>query len=203
MRLIAAAGTSLTVIAALPLLLAVLLLTAITPGATATAADTTTTAAGPPAGATAYTGTGAGCTEPDPTTRGCLTPATRHALDQTLATFGQPGPNSAIRSVGCWDEHAWNPRSEHPRGRACDFFPTRAGHFPAGEELRTGWQIANWLRANAGPLNIAYIIWQGRIWTPTTPDQNGWGRPYNGGGIYNPTDATGGHFDHIHLSVRG
>ena len=37
--------------------------------------------------------------------------------------------------------------------------------------------------------------------TPTTRDQNGWGRPYTGGGIYDPTDATGGHYDHIHLSV--
>ena len=40
------------------------------------------------------------------------------------------------------------------------------------------------------------------IWNPDTGDQNGWGAPYTGGGIYNPTDPTGGHYDHIHLSVR-
>lgn len=200
MRVVAAAGTALAVLTALPLLLGLVLLTVITPAATA-AADTVTTSTGPPTTATAYTGTSEGCTEPDPTTSGCLTPATRHALDQTIATFGAPGPTAPIHSIGCWDEHAWNPRSDHPKGRACDLFPTPAGHFPEGDELRNGWQIANWLRTNAEPLDIAYIIWQGRIWTPTTRDQEGWGRSYNGGGIYDTTDATGGHYDHIHMSV--
>lgn len=204
MRALAASSAVLLALAALPVLLCIALLTAITPATANAAATATNTAAAttPPATATAYTGAGSGCTEPDPTSRGCLSPATRHALDQTLAAFGPPGPTAPIQSVGCWDEHAWNPRSDHPRGRACDLFPTRAGRFPAGEELRNGWQVANWLRANADPLNVAYIIWQGRIWTPTTPDQNGWGRPYNGGGAYDPTDATGGHYDHIHLSIH-
>jgi len=50
-------------------------------------------------------------------------------------------------------------------------------------------------------LQVRYLIWQGRIWSPDGGDQNGWGRPYTGGGIYDATDATGGHYDHIHASV--
>ncbi|WP_214404790.1 hypothetical protein [Pseudonocardia lacus] len=149
-----------------------------------------------------YTGPDGGCTAEDPTTSGCLTPATRHALDQIHAAFGPPGPTAPIRSITCWDEHAWNPSSDHPHGRACDLFPTRAGEFPAGQDLANGWRLASWLRANAEPLQIMYLIWQGRFWSPTTPDDNGWGRPYTGGGIYDATDATGGHFDHLHLSIR-
>lgn len=150
---------------------------------------------------TPFTGPDGGCTLPDPTSRGCLTPATRHALDQVLAVFGPPGPVRPLRSVACWDLHPQNPRSDHRIGRACDFFPTAAGHFPAGAELADGWRLAAWLRANAAELHVSYVIWQGRIWSPDTADQDGWGRPYTGGGVYDPTDVTGGHFDHVHLSI--
>lgn len=53
-----------------------------------------------------------------------------------------------------------------------------------------------WLVANADPLGVTYIIWDGRIWTGSS-----W-RAYTGGGIYNPNHPTGGHHDHIHVSVR-
>jgi hypothetical protein len=124
-----------------------------------------------------------------------------HALEQILAAFGPPGPARTVRAYGCWDRHAWNPTSDHPRGRACDLFPTHAGTFPTGTDLTDGWRIAIWLRTNAAALHVKYLIWQGRFWSPTTPDTNGWGQPYNGGGIYNPRNATGGHYDHVHLSV--
>ncbi|WP_094927343.1 transglycosylase SLT domain-containing protein [Pseudonocardia sp. MH-G8] len=150
-----------------------------------------------------FTGTSNGCTAPDPSSTGCLTPATHHALEQLLHAFGAPGAGAPIRSFTCWDTHAWNPSSDHPRGRACDFFPSRAGVFPEGAELANGWRIAGWLRAHAAALQVRYIIWQGRIWSPDSPDIDGWGRPYTGGGIYDINDATGGHYDHVHLSVRG
>jgi hypothetical protein len=150
----------------------------------------------------AFTGPARGCVEPDPNRHdGCLTPATRHALDQLLATFGTPGPRRAVRSVGCFDEHAWNPDSDHPHGRACDIFPAHPGEFPTGDDLANGWRIAAWLRAYADDLHISYLIWQGRYWSPTTPDEDGWGRAYTGGGIYDVNDPTGGHYDHIHLSI--
>ncbi|MDN5920407.1 MAG: hypothetical protein L0I76_35795 [Pseudonocardia sp.] len=144
---------------------------------------------------------GRGCTAADPTGGRCLTAATRHAYDEIARVFGPPGGNRAVRSADCWDAHAWNPTSDHPRGQACDFFPTDAGRFPQGQELQNGWRLANWLRTHAATLKVSYVIWQGRIWTPGTPDADGWGRPYTGGGVYDPNDATGGHHDHVHLSI--
>ena len=147
-----------------------------------------------------FTGASRGCTVDDPTSRGCLTPATRYALTQITAAFGSPG-GPVIHSANCWDPHLQNPASDHPKGRACDLFTGTPGQFATGDQLANGWRIATWLRAHATALHIRYLIWQGRIWDPTTPDQNGWGRPYNGGGIYDPTDTTGGHYDHIHVSI--
>jgi hypothetical protein len=146
-------------------------------------------------------GVGDGCTATDPTGGRYLTPAARHAHDEITRIFGPAGDGAPIRAAACWDEHTWNPSSDHSRGRACDYFPTAAGRFPHGQELHNGWRLATWLRANATTLKVKYVIWQGRIWSPNTPDINGWGRPYTGGGIYDPDDATGGHWDHVHVSL--
>ncbi len=129
----------------------------------------------------------------DPTSKGQITTVTAHGLAEIRAKFGP-----VLRSEACWDPHAWNPTSDHPLGKACDVFVSPAGKFaavadPAG--LEHGNQLVAWLRQYAGPLQVAYVIWQGRIWSPRQGD-----RPYNGGGVYDPTDPTGGHFDHIHIS---
>jgi hypothetical protein len=114
-------------------------------------------------------------------------------LKQTIAAFsGLP--------VSCWDAHAWNPTSDHPHGKACDFTIGRIGRFPGLDDVRHGWGIAQWFRANASALHLSYVIWQGRIWSVAREDE-GW-RAYTGGGVYDPTDPTGGHYDHIHVSVR-
>ncbi len=60
--------------------------------------------------------------------------------------------------------------------------------------------MAEWLRANADALDVSYVIWAGRTWSPSRASE-GW-RPYTGGGVYDPTDATGGHHDHVHVSTR-
>jgi hypothetical protein len=144
------------------------------------------------------------CSEPDPTTSaGCLTPTAQRLHDRTVAAFGPPGPGAPIRSATCWGERSGNPSSDHPRGRACDFFPTRPGTFPEGAERDAGWAVAQWLRDHADELDVRYVIWQGRIWSRGRGDVDGWGRPYSGGGVYDAADATGGHFDHVHVSVRG
>lgn len=202
MRLLVGAGAALVVIAAAPILLVVVLLVAITPSSVNLLAANGPAPIGDLPAPTPYQGADGGCTEPDPTSHGCLTPPTRHALDEIYAAFGPPGPTAPIHSAGCWDRHAWNPRSDHPKGRACDLFPGQAGTFPAGQDLANGWRLATWLRANADPLRVNYLIWQGRFWSPDIPDTDGWGRPYTGGGIYDPADVTGGHFDHIHLSIK-
>ncbi|GAA1381714.1 hypothetical protein GCM10009613_08230 [Pseudonocardia kongjuensis] len=147
--------------------------------------------------APAWTGGPTPCREPDPVRPdGCLTGATAHGLAAVRAAF-QP----VIDTVGCWDEHRHNPRSDHPKGRACDLFTGPAGRFPEEPDLAEGWRITHWLAANAEPLRIRYLIWQGRYWDPSVRDDGtGWGRRYTGGGIYDTSDPTGGHYDHIHIS---
>jgi hypothetical protein len=138
-----------------------------------------------------YSGGATGCRFPDPTgTGGCVAGSTAWALAQTFATFGA-WPSS------CWDEHAWNPRSDHPRGLGCDFTVGRLGAFPGAEDRARGWQLAEWLLANARPLSVTYVIFDGR-YCPA----GGACRPYTGGGVYDAGDATGGHFDHVHASFR-
>ena len=134
----------------------------------------------------------------DPTSKGEITEATAHGLAEIRAKFGP-----AVLSVSCWDPHPWNKKSDHPRGKACDVYTSPAQRFAAGDGLANGWRLAKWLREHADRLGVSYVIWQGRIWSIAKPqDNDGWGRAYNGGGVYSPTDATGGHFDHIHVSFR-
>ena len=140
-----------------------------------------------------FTGVSAGCSVPDPTgTAGCVTPAMAWLLTESTAAFG-PLPTS------CWDEHAWNPTSDHPLGKGCDTTFGALGRHPGPADQARGWAYAEWLRANAQPLRVSYMIWAGRIWSATR-DDDGW-RPYTGGGVYDPDDATGGHYDHVHVST--
>lgn len=142
------------------------------------------------------------CSQADPTSAGCLTPTALRLHDAAVARFGAPGRDAPVRAITCWSEHAWNPSSDHPVGRACDFFPGRSGEFARGDDLADGWAVAHWLRAQARELDVRYVIWQGRIWYRGGSDADGgWGRPYGGGGVYDPDDPTGGHFDHVHVSV--
>ena len=148
----------------------------------------------PPAPAP-YRGPSTGCAITDPTgTGGCVTGATAHLLDQTEATFG-----SWPWGVSCWDEHAWSPGSDHPLGRACDFTVGVLGRYPSPEQERVGWSLAQWYRAYADRLRVSYVIWDGRIWSPSHASQ-GW-RTYDGGGIYDTSSPTGGHHDHVHVSL--
>jgi hypothetical protein len=158
-----------------------------------------TTAALPPAPA-AFVGPRTGCTQPDPTTRGCLTAATRYGLAAEEAAFGDVRGGPVIGRAGCWERQAWNPGCDHAAGRACDLFPGSPGGFAQGSALEAGWRVANWFRTNSGPLHVRYLIWQGRYWDPTTGDQGGWGERYDGGGVYDVRSATGGHYDHVHVS---
>jgi hypothetical protein len=113
-------------------------------------------------------------------------------MGQFRARFG-PLP------AGCWDRHAWNPTSDHPTGRACDYTIGRLGTFPDDALATRGWAMAEWLRLNAPLLHVHYVIFQGRIWS-VEKDVLGW-RPYSGAGVYDPHDASGGHWDHIHVST--
>lgn len=87
--------------------------------------------------------------------------------------------------------------SDHPAGRAVDFMiPT--WHTPAGRGR--GWQVAHWIQAHAGELNVRYLIYDDHVWRAYRASQ-GW-TPYThpNGPTSNPTLR---HLDHVHLSVNG
>lgn len=148
-----------------------------------------------PAAPVAWRGGDAGCVVADPTgTGGCVAPVTAHLVAELRPAVGN-------LPITCWSEHAWNPASDHPRGLGCDVFPGPAGHRAHGADLEAGWTVAQWLREHADALGVSYVIWQGRIWTHDRAAE-GW-RPYDGGGVYDAQDPTGGHFDHVHVSLRG
>lgn len=128
---------------------------------------------------------------PDPTNgRGCVTPRTLDLINAIKAS-GLTYP-----SISCWDPHAWNPKSDHSRGRACDI--AFSSGFPNDKQKAQGDAMAAWAIENAQDLGINYIIWQGRAWRSWT---GAWEK-YTGGGIYDVTSPSGGHYDHVHISMR-
>ena len=136
---------------------------------------------------------GGGCTVADPSgTGGCVTPALAAVLARVGQRFGH-------LLVACWSGRGGDPYSDHPKGRACDYTFGRIGSYPGPADVARGWALATWLRADAAPLHVAYVIWQGRIWS-RVHDAEGW-RPYTGGGHYSATGPTNGHYDHVHVST--
>ncbi|WP_052668043.1 lytic transglycosylase domain-containing protein [Nitriliruptor alkaliphilus] len=144
------------------------------------------------AGAPARAPGSGGCDLPDPTgTGGCVTATAAHLVAQIDALWEWPWP------VSCWGTRP-NPASDHPFGRACDLTVGAIGRAPTDGEREAGWAMATWLTAHADALAIRYLVWDGHIWH----ERHRTWRPYRGAGIYDPTDVTGGHFDHLHVSVR-
>jgi hypothetical protein len=130
----------------------------------------------------------------DPTSSGRISRRMLHTHDEVNRVF-----RNWRWDTSCWDPHLWNPSSDHPRGRACDFTVGRIGRLPSDKQRLTGWELARWAQLNADRLGIRYIIWDGHIWS-SSRFRGGW-RKYNGGGVYNPDSPTGGHYDHVHLST--
>lgn len=75
--------------------------------------------------------------------------------------------------------------SNHSSGRALDVMISGS----------TGWEIAEWARANASALGITEVIHAQRIWT-TQRAGDGWR------GMSDRGSATANHYDHVHLSFR-
>ena len=128
----------------------------------------------------------------DPTTDGQITERTASVLAQVQKNF----PDS---HWSCWSPRTGQ-QSEHPLGRACDgTFGNSIGTAASGHALDYGWQVTNWLKANAETLGVEYLIWQRRIWS-VARNSEGW-RPYDGGGMHDPNSVTGGHMDHLHFTI--
>ena len=148
-----------------------------------------------PAGSNAqpYRGGATGCVIPDPSgTGGCVTGALAWLMGQVNAHFGH-------LPVACWSGRGGDPYSDHPKGKACDYTMGRIGVYAGPADVARGWSLAFWLRANAAALHVNYVIWQGRIWS-RAHDAQGW-RPYTGGGVYDSSGPTHGHYDHVHVST--
>lgn len=128
----------------------------------------------------------------DPTSDGQITARMRHVYQQTLEEF----PDT---SWACYEPRPGQD-SDHPLGRACDVtFGNPLGSFPTETQRETGWEVTYWVQDNAETLGIDYLIWDGSIWV-TSRANEGW-RDYDGGGMHDPDDPTGGHYDHLHISV--
>ncbi|WP_213453073.1 coiled-coil domain-containing protein [Rhizomonospora bruguierae] len=124
------------------------------------------------------------CTVNDPTTSGCITPRTLHAMQQAKAA-GYKRYVSCFRSGG---------GGEHPKGRACDFSAAANGfkdENATGGDRTYGNSLAAYFVKNASRLGVLYVIWYRQIWQPST----GW-RSYSGSGGPAAT-----HTNHVHLSM--
>ena len=73
---------------------------------------------------------------------------------------------------------------EHAQGRAVDVMIS-------GE---TGWQVADFLRANYAALDIEYIIYSQRIWSVERGGEGWRSMPDRG-------STTANHYDHVHVTV--
>jgi len=124
------------------------------------------------------------CRLDDPTTTGCLTPRTLHAMRQAQSA-------GFTRFAACFRQASFG---EHPRGRACDFAAQRNGFggVATGGDRSYGNNLANYFVNNAGRLGVLYVIWFKEIWLPSS----GW-RAYRSG----RGDPSSDHTNHVHLSM--
>jgi hypothetical protein len=72
----------------------------------------------------------------------------------------------------------------HGSGRAIDIMVSG----------QLGWDIANWVRANAGALGVSEVIYAQRIWTVQRGGE-GWR------GMSDRGSTTANHYDHVHVST--
>lgn len=126
-----------------------------------------------------------GCSVNDPTTDGCITPRTLHAMQEAQAA-------GFTHYVACFRHQN---SGEHPKGRACDFAAEKNGFggVATGADKTYGTNLANYFIDNASRLGVLYVIWYKRIWLPST----GWKAYSRGNG-----DPSSDHTNHVHLSMR-
>jgi len=124
------------------------------------------------------------CTVDDPTTTGCITPRTLHAMQQAQKA-------GFTHYVACFRHQD---SGEHPKGRACDFAAHSSGFLneaATGADKTYGNNLAAYFIKNADRLGVMYVIWYRQIWMPGT----GWKAysPQGGPAVV--------HTNHVHLSM--
>ena len=103
---------------------------------------------------------------------GGMTPNAIAVINAVKAEFPGSGPFGGYRPGDPLD---------HGTGHAVDIMCSTA----------EGNEIASFLQAHAGELNIKYLIWRQRIWYPGGSWQ----------GMADRGSATANHYDHVHVSV--
>jgi hypothetical protein len=143
-------------------------------------------ARGRPSGPTVLADEGGIGGGPDTDSYQRLTPTAKRLYGLVVRIFD-------VHAIGGWRPSGSVPGSDHPYGRAIDVMVA----YPSSDGRALGWRIATWAAGNAWALDVKYVIFNGRIWTPG----RGWhgyrhpGDPCN----CNPTLR---HDDHVHISVR-
>ncbi|GAA2529530.1 hypothetical protein GCM10010201_30950 [Pilimelia columellifera subsp. columellifera] len=128
---------------------------------------------------------GQSCTADDPTTSGCITPRTLHAVRESKR-LGYTRFVSCFRTGGPF---------EHPKGRACDYSVQKGkgfGGHATGADRRYGNDLAAFLVKNADRLGVMYVIWYRQVWLPSV----GWTNYTRAFG-----DPSSDHTNHVHLSM--
>ncbi len=125
------------------------------------------------------------CSLNDPTTSGCISPRTLHAMQEAKK-------DGFTRFVACFREQS---TGEHPLGKACDFAADKNGFggVATGSSRTYGNNLADYFITNADRLGVLYVIWFKRIWLPSS----GWKAYSRGNG-----DPSSDHTNHVHLSMR-
>ena len=122
----------------------------------------------------------------------------RQLVDSKWGCQAKNNQQPCISTIGGYDpNHA--PGSDHITGNAVDIMVNTAGKFPDAGQKALGDEIDSFLRTNAKSLGINYLIWYGGIWSSSRAGEGT--RPYSSS-QYDIKSATGGHFDHVHVSVN-
>lgn len=100
------------------------------------------------------------------------------------------GPQFKAGSVGGWRATSSTPGSDHPKGLALDFM----GY--TGDNKANGDKLAAFLTQNAAHYQVAYVIWQQKIWTVSKPSWAPMASRASGPG----EDAN--HLRHVHVSFK-
>jgi hypothetical protein len=101
------------------------------------------------------------------------------------------GPMFHISTVGGWRPSDAIDPAGHPAGLALDFMIPGG---PAGNG--TGDALAAYVQEHAAELDVKYVIWHQRIWSPARAAE-GWRLMPDRG------SPTANHMDHVHVSLNG
>ncbi|KAK3985820.1 hypothetical protein QBC44DRAFT_403706 [Cladorrhinum sp. PSN332] len=100
-----------------------------------------------------------------------------------------------VREIFCTRACACPGTSDHCCGKAIDFMCSDGGGVPT----MSGRQLAEWAMNNRATLNLKYVIWGQRIWSPSVDAVKTWP---NWRSMEDRGDVTQNHWDHVHVSFN-